>query len=127
MAALDADFAAVFEEVARYAASQGVRVEIFSGWRSRKRQTEIFRKFGRPRAAPPGRSFHEYGFAADIKTHPPGLESFIGQIAEAYGLRWGGRFKGRGREPWHIDAGSQITIQQARQFYGRGDYLVEVS
>lgn len=129
---LDQDFADLLIEVLAAAADEGIFVQLVSAWRDPRQQRVLFKRFGRGRVARPGFSFHEYGFAVDVSASPGGQLrpsaqlNRLGQIAEDFGLRWGGRFKAL-REPWHLDAGKQISISKARQLYQAGAYLVEVA
>jgi len=43
--------------------------------------------------APPGRSKHQYGRAVDIVFHPADFAPMAGEVWEALGGKWGGRFK----------------------------------
>ncbi len=123
---LDEEFADLLVDVFSALAEEGIQVVINSAWRSPQRQAALFRQFGPGRVAKPGGSFHEFGFAVDISISPDTKNAWIrvGQVVEAFGLRWGGRFKVR--EPWHIDAGTFLPIGEARKLYGRGESLVEV-
>ncbi len=119
-------FVEVLDAVFNEAAEQGISVRITSSYRSIAEQKRLFARFGAGRAAQPGSSFHNYGLAVDISASPPdGLEE-VGLIAEQHGLRWGGRFTGGMREPWHIDAGGFITIAEAQAEVSPRD-LVEVA
>ncbi len=119
-------FADVLDAVFDEAAEAGISVRITSSYRSITEQKSLFRKFGAGRAAQPGQSFHNYGLAVDISASPSwGLDE-VGLIAEQHGLRWGGRFTGGMREPWHIDAGGFITIAEAQATVSPRD-LVDVA
>lgn len=128
MPELDPDFADQIEALIAEAIDAGIvdDVEIVSGYRTTEEQQRLFADWqaGRSRlpAAKPGTSYHEYGLAVDVAVSPPGALSAFGQFAESRGLRWGGRFA----DPVHIDAGSDLTIQQARASFKASD-LVEVA
>ena len=84
----------------------GLPFEFVSGRRSRTRQAELVADPMRTRpAAPPGTSKHEFGLAYDVRAS--GLTAAqlrrIGQLGEALGLRWGGRFTPR-PDPNHFEA-----------------------
>jgi hypothetical protein len=84
----------------------GHRIQINSGHRTTAEQADIFRRSGGGRrflAAPPGRSRHESGAAADI-AHGPALDWLHqnrGYIARKYGIDF---LRGRafGRDPVHV-------------------------
>ncbi len=118
-------FVEILEDVFAEAAEMGILVRITSSFRSVAEQKGLFRRFGPGRAARPGGSFHNFGLAVDIATSPADALDQVGLIAEDHGLRWGGRFTGGLREPWHIDMGSLLTIVEAQQAI-TADQLVEV-
>lgn len=118
-------FVEILEEVFARAAEQGITLKITSGFRSVGEQRRLFRRLGPGQAARPGESFHNFGLAVDLRASPADALDEVGIIAEEHGLRWGGRFTGGLREPWHIDMGSVITLQEARQAI-TPDQLVEV-
>ncbi len=120
------EFWAVVREVFNAAGEEGIGVRIESTYRSSAVQARLYKawlargKQGLP-AAPPGQSFHEFGLAIDISTDPPDALERVGEIAEDFGLRWGGFFD----DPVHIDAGYDLDIRQARQSFNERR-LVEV-
>jgi len=124
---LDDSFAAILESVFEAAAEEGIEVRLTSGYRSIEKQKELVRRWerGEPgifKPAKPGSSFHNYGFAVDIRTSPPEALSRVGEIAEEFGLRWGGRFD----DPVHLDMGSpEFTLAKAKKVF-RVKNLVEV-
>ena len=82
------------------------RISINSGYRSPERQAEIFadgvRKHGSVEAArkwvaPPGRSLHNFGMAADLERDPVALR-WIHANADRFGLKFP-----LGHEDWHIE------------------------
>ncbi len=91
MLGLDARFAAKLDKLV--AILQGpqyrLRVVISDGTRSREAQRLAYERYKRgagPMAAPPGRSCHEYGAAADLVVSPRS-DSTVRSVATALGLR----------------------------------------
>jgi LAS superfamily LD-carboxypeptidase LdcB len=97
----------------RLCADSGLRPVVTSVVRSRKKQEQLYRNYitGRSRlpAAKPGTSKHERRLAFDMTiAHPAGMTvaqltaymAPIGEVWEAMGGRWGGRF----RDPIHFEA-----------------------
>jgi len=68
---------------------------VTSGYRSPTEQARLYRRFlagaSRYPAAPPGKSYHEYGRAIDIVARPEVLRA-LGLAWEKLGGKWGGRF-----------------------------------
>lgn len=130
MPKVDEIFAELYREVQDQAARAGLQVRAREGYRSLAGQVAaVARKglFGQGgTAAAPGRSYHNYGFAVDVSLQPASSQAWarFGQVAEAVGFRWGGRFSTP--EPWHLDFGNYLSIEEARQLFDRA-YLVEVS
>ena len=90
-------------------APQDIRdgLKINSGYRSVQRQTEIYRaavaKYGseaeaRKWAAPPGRSNHNHGRAADLGYGNDAVRAYVHENAARYGLSFP-----MAHEPWHIE------------------------
>lgn len=82
-------------------------VSIYSGYRSVERQRELFRaavlKHGsvaaaRKWVAPPGKSQHNFGKAADLKFATPEAKAWVHANAERFGLHFRMRHEG-----WHIE------------------------
>jgi len=82
-------------------------VQIYSGYRSPKHQARLWRnalkKYGSPGAArkwvaPPGRSFHNKGLAADLRYSSPAAREWVHSNANQYGLHFP-----LGHENWHIE------------------------
>ncbi len=71
--------------------AMGYGVTRSSVWRSRAYQQELHDRWEQgdetiiAEPAPPGRSAHNYGMAADLTIDPPDYD-LLGEIAEAYGL-----------------------------------------
>lgn len=94
--------------------ASGGRITFVSGWRSEERQAQLFaaavKKYGSEKAArkwvaPPGKSHHNHGLAADLG----GDLKLLKRLAPAYGLRlpmpW---------EPWHIEPTEQAENADAQ-------------
>jgi hypothetical protein len=88
-------------------AASGGRIYITSGYRSPQRQAELFsaavRKYGSEAAArkwvaPPGRSNHGRGIAADLGFADAGARNWAHANAGRFGLRFPMSW-----EPWHIE------------------------
>lgn len=102
----------------------GIDVIITSTLRDNEAQARIYSQ-GRTRPglrvtnAPPGRSFHNYGVAFDFCPIVGGkcqwkderLFERCGEIGEACGLEWAGRWHGSLREMAHLQAGG-LTIAE---------------
>lgn len=83
-------YARLFKRVLREFFS--IESRVTSTFRSREKQTYLYRTRSSRPAAPPGRSTHEYGLAFDLVTKDPGAQHFAGELWEALGFYWGGRF-----------------------------------
>jgi len=78
------------------AAAAGVPARITSTVRTRAQQTRLYKtgagvQPGAP-VALPGTSTHEWGLAFDLVADNYDDQAFLGELAEFYGLVWGGRF-----------------------------------
>ncbi|MFI0843975.1 tape measure protein [Mesorhizobium sp. IMUNJ 23232] len=113
---LDNDFA---ERLSAFlAAAPGGGITINSGYRSFQRQAELWQaaliKYGSPEAArkwvaPPGRSNHNRGGAADLGFSSSAVATWAHANAADYGLNFR-----LGNEPWHIEsAGGSRGITDA--------------
>jgi len=89
------------------AAAPGGGITINSGYRSPERQAELYaaalKKYGSEAAArkwvaPPGKSNHNRGAAADLGYANPDVEKWAHANAAQYGLNYR-----MGHEPWHIE------------------------
>jgi hypothetical protein len=89
------------------AAKAGFDIDINSGFRSIARQQELWdaalKKYGSPElarkwVAPPGRSMHNFGQAADLGYNTPGAMDWAHQNASRYGLTFP-----LSNENWHIE------------------------
>lgn len=97
------------------AASPG-GISIYSGYRTVPHQNELWQKalvkYGSPEAArkwvaPPGRSRHNSGTAADLNFSTDEARNWAHQHAGEYGLNFR-----LGNEPWHVEmAGGSPTMQ----------------
>ena len=84
------------------AEAQGLRVQLFEGFRSTERQKQLYESGTGVTNAKPGNSFHNYGLAVDVvfrdaKNRPSWDESHdwtkLGRLGKAAGLSWGGDWK----------------------------------
>ena len=101
------EFASKLSPFLAAAEQAGVPIQITSGFRPYARQAELFReavkKYGSEAAArkwvaPPGKSNHGRGIAADITTKNPGpAQTWAHQNAARFGLEFPMAW-----EPWHI-------------------------
>lgn len=85
--------------------ASGGKVSISSGYRSPERQAQLYaaavKKHGknaRKWAAPPGKSNHNHGLAADLKFADAASKAWVHQNAAKYGLVFP-----MAHEPWHIE------------------------
>lgn len=85
-------------------------LRVYSGFRSVAKQQELWdaalRKYGSPEAArrwvaPPGKSNHNKGFAADLRFLNEGARDWVHENAKNFGLNFP-----LGNEPWHIELAS---------------------
>lgn len=112
---LDGGFQQKLGKFFQDAEASGHNIKLYSGFRSPERQEELFanavKKYGSPEAArrwvaPPGRSKHNYGLAADLQFLTPGAQEWAHQNASKYGLHFR-----MGHEPWHIEPiGAASTV-----------------
>lgn len=93
------------------------KVTINSGYRSVERQAELWaaalRKYGSPEAArkwvaPPGKSQHNKGNAADLGFANDGARQWVHQNAEQYGMRFR-----MSHEDWHIEDADAFKADRA--------------
>lgn len=99
-------FASSLQNMISDAAKEGITIGISSGYRSYERQAQLFaaavKKYSseataRKHVAPPGKSRHNYGLAADLSTTEKGY-SWIGRNVEKYGLT-----RPMSHERWHVE------------------------
>ena len=102
---MDAEFRKRLEALIQ--AAPGGGLQVYSGYRSPERQSQLYKaaiqKYGSPEAArkwvaPPGRSRHNHGTAADLKFASPDVQKWVHANAPNYGLHFR-----MGHEPWHIE------------------------
>lgn len=106
---------AIFADFVKKCETSGIPVLIFSSFRSFQKQSELYRAYksgdSKIKAAPPGRSLHEFGLAIDIYVYDYNKKTFtkdiakyrrIANIATSVGLRWGGNFSEK-NENHHFD------------------------
>ncbi len=88
-------------------AASGGKIRVFSGKRSTQRQVQLWqqalKKYGSPErarkfVAPPGKSFHEKGLAADLKYADAATRAWAHTNAAKYGLHFPMAW-----ENWHIE------------------------
>lgn len=90
-------------------APNGIRqqLQVFSGYRSPAKQAELYSralaKYGSPQAArqwvaPPNKSQHNKGMAADLKYLSPQAKAWVRENAPAHGLSFPLK-----NEPWHVE------------------------
>lgn len=99
--------AAFLQGLNKLIAKTGGKVKISSHKRSTQRQTELWnqalKKYGSPEkarkwVAPPGRSLHEKGLAADLSYADDATRKLVHQLAKEHGLHFP-----LSNEPWHIE------------------------
>jgi hypothetical protein len=101
---MDAQFAS---RLTALIAASGGQISIGSGYRSVERQAQLFaqavKKYGSPEkarrwVAPPGKSNHGRGVAADLKFNTPQAKALAHRLAPQFGLIFPMDY-----EPWHIE------------------------
>lgn len=104
---LNDSFASSLRALAAAAREAGHEIRVNSGFRSVERQKELFdaavRKYGSEAAArkwvaPPGRSNHNFGLAADLGFGSDAARRFAHENAGRFGLSFP-----MGHEPWHVE------------------------
>jgi uncharacterized membrane protein YgcG len=81
-----------------YFNTTGQKMQVNTAYRDSKEQAELFKKYGSPRAAPPGRSKHEVGLAFDINSADANKAVGLG-LFEKFGFA-----RPVSAEAWHIEA-----------------------
>jgi len=81
-----------------YFNTTGQKIQINTAYRDSKEQAELFKKYGSPRAAPPGRSKHEVGLAFDMNSADANKAVGLG-LFEKFGFA-----RPVSAEAWHIEA-----------------------
>jgi hypothetical protein len=125
-AGMNSGFAASLQEMKNAASEAGVPLTLSSGTRDDANQERLFRErhhqddsgsiawngqtwtlnAGAAPAAPPGRSLHGLGYAADLG--PPESYDWIVKNASRFGLRHGDSFG----EPWHVAPADITSVDQ---------------
>lgn len=107
--------------VQEYGERTGKSVQVNDGKRSYEDQAALHRKDPK-RAAPPGRSLHEFGFAIDTNRGEANEMDQMG-LMRKYGFT-----RPVGGEPWHLEpAGIQRSIETARRNPAEGTQMVLAS
>lgn len=102
MKGLDELFASRLKAFIDAAKASGFDISVNSGFRSVERQAQLYaRSNGSGMVAPPGKSYHNYGLAADLE-YGPGARDWAHANASKYGLNYP-MLNGRPYEPWHIE------------------------
>lgn len=96
-----------------YAGQRGISMRITSGCRSAAAQQRLWdNRASNPNpVARPGTSKHEQCLAADIVA-TRGSQNALGEVGEAAGLRWGGRFTTRDPVHFELASGAGIEAEQ---------------
>jgi hypothetical protein len=108
MSGMNAQFRAALQGLIS-SAPNGIReqLQVFSGYRSPTKQAELYdralQKYGSPQAArqwvaPPNRSQHNKGMAADLKYLSPQAKAWVRENAPVHGLSFPLK-----NEPWHVE------------------------
>jgi len=123
-AGMNSGFAVQLGKMKMAADEAGVPLSLTSGTRDSAKQEMLFRSRHSPvgdvewagqtwrlnpgasPAAPPGRSLHEHGYAADLG--PPESYDWIVENAARFGLRHGKSFG----EPWHVAPANITNVSQ---------------
>lgn len=104
-----------------YGNATGKSITVTSGFRSMAQQAALHSK-DPSSAAPPGRSLHEFGLAADIAPEDAATLEKLG-LMKKYGFT-----RPVGGEPWHIEpAGIQRNLDLARTNPTQRDMMVDAS
>lgn len=110
--------------------AQGLNVMLWEGYRGPARQDALFAQGGVTQARA-GRSWHNYGLAADIvftdeNGHPSWATRHdwekLGRIGKELGLTWGGNFK-RIKDLGHFEWHPGMTISNARSIAGKSEWM----
>ncbi len=111
------------ESLIETADAKGMKLYLFEGYRSMKRQADLLASGRNVTSAKPGKSFHNYGLAVDIvfqdaKGRPSWAEAndwpALGQIGKDAGLYWGGDWKKQLDRP-HFQLIPNEQISKVRQ------------
>lgn len=119
VANLKADLLSALRHAATNAASDGVELQVDSGWRSSRYQQQLLReavsKYGSPEeaarwVATPETSAHVSGDAVDVG--PSNASTWLAEHGVAYGL-----CRVYGNEPWHFELRPQASAQGCPPVY----------
>ncbi len=99
---LDQTFATSLDQFIKAAAAEGYKLSITSGYRSIEDQAKIYAEKGPGWAAPPGRSNHNFGQAADLG-FGPGAQSWAHENAARFGLAFPLKDRANNPEAWHVE------------------------
>lgn len=107
--------------------AEGLTVDIFQGYRSFEEQQKLYLQRPKVTNASSGKSWHNYGLAVDLVFKDNGKWSWkdthnwsrLGEIGEAFGLEWGGRWKGIVDKP-HFQLRGGLSIVKALILYRQG-------
>ena len=103
----DSNFSPALKKFLDASKEAGHNIDIYSGYRTPEHQKRLFaeavKKYGSPEAArhwvaPPGKSKHNFGLAADLKYGTDKAQEWAHKNAEKYGLHFR-----MGHEPWQIE------------------------
>lgn len=104
-----------------YGKATGKSIQVNDGFRSYEKQAALHRQYP-DKAAPPGRSLHEFGIAVDINSADADALEKLG-LMKKYGFT-----RPVGGEPWHMEpAGVQRNIDLARKDARKRDLMVDSS
>ena len=101
------DFNPDFSNALQQMIAERPGLSVYSGYRSPERQAELYQqaiaKYGSPEAArkwvaPPGKSRHNHGIAADLAFASDADKAWAHENAARFGLNFR-----MGHEPWHIE------------------------
>lgn len=105
-----------------YGTKTGKSIPVTDGFRSYQEQAALYARLPKGRAAPPGRSLHEFGIALDIDSNVANELDRLG-LLKKYGFT-----RPIGQEPWHLEpAGVQKSIDLARKDANEREKMVEAS
>jgi len=116
------DFNTSFADALQQMIAARPGISVNSGYRTPERQAELYaaaiQKYGSPEAArrwvaPPGKSRHNMGIAADLAFATPEDRAWAHENAAQYGLNFR-----MGHEPWHIELageGNQTLVAKNDQ------------
>lgn len=105
-----------------YGEMTGKSIPVSSGKRSTEQQKKLFDMLPPGRAAPPGRSLHEFGIALDMDRKTADELDKMG-LMRKYGFT-----RPVGKEPWHVEPSViQKSIDLARKDSNERERMVEAS